>query len=344
MMLIPPAAVPSFSIPTLEFPMPYVIARRTALLMTALMCTALQAQPAYPSKPIKIVVPFPAGGTSDVLARLIGQKMTEAWGQPVVVENKPGLSGNLGAESVAKSAPDGYTLVLMDVGNLVIAPALYKLNFNVLTDFAPVGMVAYSPHLLVTSSQVPANTTAELVAWAKSSKGKVNFAAAAGMGSATHLAGVMFAQRSGIDWAYVPYKGGAQAMTDLIGGQVDVTFNGMVATFPHVKSGKIKLIAVSSAKRNPTLGANVATVGETLPGFLTGSWQGLLAPAGTPRATVDKLNAEVARILALSDIRERLTGLGAEPSAMSPGEFGDWLKNEVPAMAKIVRDEKISIE
>ena len=319
-------------------------ARPAALLLCALAAAAAHAQPAFPSKPIKIVVPFPAGGTSDVLARLIGQKMTESWSQPVLVENRPGSSGNLGAEAVAKSAPDGYTLVLMDVGNLVIAPALYKLNFNVLTDFAPVGMVAYSPHLLVTSGQVPANTTAELVAWAKSKQGKVNFAAAAGMGSATHLAGVMFAQRAGIDWAYVPYKGGAQAMTDLIGGQVDVTFNGMVATFPHVKAGKIKLIAASSARRNPTLGANVPTVGETLPGFLTGSWQGLLAPAGTPKAIVDRLNAEVARIIALPDVRDRLAGLGAEPSAMSPSEFGDWLKAEIPAMAKIVRDEKITVE
>ena len=180
---------------------------------------------AYPSKPIKIIVPFPAGGTSDVLARLLGQKMTEAWGQSVVVENRPGASGNLGADAGAKSAPDGYTLVLMDVGNLVISPALYKLPFNVLTDFAPVAMVGYSPHLLVVSTKIPANSTSELVAYAKAQNGKVNFAAAAGMGSAVHIAGVVFAQRSGIQWGYVPYKGGAQAMTDLIGGQIDVTFN-----------------------------------------------------------------------------------------------------------------------
>jgi tripartite-type tricarboxylate transporter receptor subunit TctC len=163
------------------------------------------------------------------------------------------------------------------------------------------------------------------------------------MGSATHLAGVVFAQRSGIEWGYVPYKGGAQAMTDLIGGQVDVTFNGMVATYPHVKSGKIKLIAVSSAKRNAQL-SNVPTVGETLPGFLTGSWQGLLAPAGTPKAIVDKLNAEVMRITALPDVKERLITLGAEPSPMTPEQFGQWLKTEIPAMAKIVKDEKISID
>ncbi len=313
-------------------------------LSAAMLALAVPvAAQTYPSKPIKIVVPFPAGGTSDVLARLIAQKMTESWGQPVVVENKPGSSGNLGADAVAKSAPDGYTLVLMDVGNLVISPALFKLPFNVEKDFAPVAMVAYSPHLLAVSTKVPANTPAELVAYAKAQKGKLNYAVAAGMGSASHLAGVMYAQRSGIEWGYVPYKGGAQAITDLIGGQVDVMFNGMVATYPHVKAGKIKLIAISSAKRNAQM-PDTPTVAESLPGFLTGSFQGLLAPAGTPKAVIDKVYAEVQRITALPDVRERLTTLGAEPSGMSPVEFGNWLKAEIPAMAKIVKDEKITVD
>ena len=315
----------------------------TALAATLAALTLPTAAQNYPAKPIRIVVPFPAGGTSDVLARILGQKMTENWGQPVVVENKPGSSGNLGADAVAKSAADGYTLVLMDVGNLTIAPSLYKLPFNVEKDFAPVAMVGYSPHLLVVSNNVPANTTAELIAYAKAQKGKVNYAVASGMGSATHLAGVVFAKRSGIDWGYVPYKGGAQAITDLIGGQVDVTFNGMVATYPHVKGGKIKLIAMSSSKRHPDL-PNVPTVGETLPGFLTGSWQGLLAPAGTPKAVVDKLHAEVLRITALPDVKERLVTLGAEANRMTPAEFSNWFKSEIPAMAKIVHDEKITAE
>jgi len=314
-----------------------------ALASCCLTLVHAQTTSSYPNKPIKIIVPFPAGGTSDVLARMVGQKWTEAWGQPVVIENRPGSNGNLGADVLAKSAPDGYTLILMDVGNLVISPALYKLPFNVLTDFAPVAMVGYSPHLLVVSSQIHANTTAELVAYAKSKKGALNFAAVAGMGSAPHLAGVVFAKRSGFDWGYVPYKGGAQAITDLIGGQVDVTFNGMVATYPHVKSGKIKLIAVSSAKRNAQLG-DVPTVGETLTGFLTGSWQGLLAPAGTPKSIIDKLNAELLKITAMSDIKERLNTLGAEPSNMSSEQFGQWLKEEIPAMAKIVREEKITVD
>lgn len=310
---------------------------------THLCATAQNAAPTYPAKPIKIVVPFPAGGTSDVLARLIGQKLSESWGQAVVVDNKPGSSGNLGADLVAKSAPDGHTLLLMDVGNLAISPALYRLPFNIATDFAPVAMVAYSPHLLVVSSKVPASTTRELIDWVKAQKGKANYAAAAGMGSATHLAGVLFAQRTGLDWGYVPYKGGSQAMTDLIGGQVDITFNGMVATYPHVKAGKIKLIAVSSQKRNAVLG-DVPTVGETLPGFFTGSWQGLLAPAGVPRPVVDKLNAEVRRIMALPDVRERLATLGAEAYDMTPAQFGDWLNNEAKQMAKVVKDGKVTVD
>lgn len=318
-----------------------------SLLAAAVMALGVtaHAQTAsnYPSKPIKIVVPFPAGGTSDVLARIFGQKITEHWGQPVVVENRPGASGNLGADQVAKSAPDGYTLVLMDVGNLVISPALFKLPFNVINDFAPVAMVAYSPHLLAVSTKVPANTPAELVAYAKAQKGKLNYAVAAGMGSASHLAGVTYAQRHGIEWGYVPYKGGAQAITDLVGGQVDVMFNGMVATYPQVKAGKIKLIAVSSLARNAQM-PDTPTVAESLPGFLTGSFQGLLAPAGTPKAIVDKLNAEVQRIAAMPDVKERLITLGAEPSNMTPDQFSQWVKSEIPAMAKIVKDEKITVD
>jgi tripartite-type tricarboxylate transporter receptor subunit TctC len=269
--------------------------------------------------------------------------MTEHWGQPVVVENRPGASGNLGADQVAKSAPDGYTLALMDVGNLVISPALFKLPFNVINDFAPVAMVAYSPHLLAVSTKVPANTPSELVAYAKAQKGKLNYAVAAGMGSASHLAGVMYAQRNGIEWGYVPYKGGAQAITDLVGGQVDVMFNGMVATYPQVKAGKIKLIAVSSQTRNAQM-PDTPTVAEALPGFLTGSFQGLLAPAGTPKAVVDKLHAEIQRIAAMPDVKERLVTLGAEPSSMTPEQFAQWVKAEIPAMAKIVKDEKIVAE
>jgi len=298
----------------------------------------------FPNKPIRIIVPFPAGGTSDVLARLIGQKMGDDWGQMVVVENKPGASGNLGAEMVAHSAPDGYTLVLMDVGTLSISQTLYpSLSFNVLKDFAPITMIAYSPHLLVASNKMPFNTTPELIAYAKKNPGKLNFASAAGSGSANHLAGVAFAKQAGIDWAYIPYKGGAQAITDLGAGQVDVTFNGMTATYPHVKSGLIKLIAVSSPKRLSAL-PNTPTVAETLPGFLTGSWQGLLAPAGTPAPVIDKLNAEVLKIMKMPEVKEALKTAGADPAPMTPQEFTHWLQNEVQSSAKVIKENNIKLD
>lgn len=320
------------------------VARGAALLaaLAGAVASPVWAQ-AYPGGPIKIVVPFPAGGTSDLLARLIGKRLGERLGQPVIVDNRPGASGNLGAGLVAKAAPDGLTLLLTDVGNLAISPSLYNLPFKLDTSFAPVRMLGYSPHLLVVNPKVPAQNLQELLAWAKSRKGQVNFAAAAGLGSATHLAGVMLAQRSGLDWNYVAYKGGAQALTDLIGGQVDFTFNGMVATYPHVKSGRIRLLAVTSLKRWPGL-PEVPAVAEVLPGFLSGSWQGLLAPAGTPQPVLDRLNKELDAIEALPDIRARLTELGAEPSDLKGAAFGQWLHAEAERMAQVVKDGHVSVD
>ena len=318
--------------------------RRTLLALAAATLAAPSfAQPAWPSQPVRIVVPTGAGSSLDLIVRLMSDKLAARWGQPVVVENKAGNACNIGADLVAKSPADGYTFVLMDVGNLTISPALYKLPFDVQKDFVPVAMVGYSPHLLVVSTKVPANTIGELVKYAKANPGKLNFAAAAGIGSATHIAGVQFARRNGIQWNYVPYKGGAQAMTDLVGGHMDVTFNGMVATYPHVKAGKLKLLAVSSAKRWSEL-PDTPAVAETTPNFLTGSWQGLLAPAGTPRAVVDLVHAEVQRITALPDVSEKLQSLGLEASRMTGAEFAAWIKAELPEMAQIVREEKITVQ
>jgi tripartite-type tricarboxylate transporter receptor subunit TctC len=315
-----------------------------ACISTAYVNAQTNSVSSYPNKPIRIIVPFPAGGTSDVLARLIGQRMGDDWGQTVVIENKPGASGNLGAEIVAHSSSDGYTLVLMDVGTLSISQTLYpNLSFNVLKDFAPITMIAYSPHLLVASNKMTFNTVPELITYAKKNSGKLNFASAAGSGSANHLAGVAFAKQAGIDWAYIPYKGGAQAITDLGAGQVDLTFNGMTATYPHVKSGLIKLIAVSSSKRLSAL-PNTPTVAETLPGFLTGSWQGLLAPAGTPVAIIDKLNAEILKIMKMPEVKEALKTAGADPAPMTPQEFTRWLQNEVQSSAKVIKENNIKLD
>ncbi|CAN5333453.1 tripartite tricarboxylate transporter substrate binding protein [soil metagenome] len=329
--------------------------RRAALttLATAAAATAAIASPiaafaqaadAYPNKAIRIIVPFPAGGTSDTLARLIGQKFTEAWGQPVIVDNRAGANGNLGADAVAKAAPDGYTLVLMDCGNLTISPSLYpKLPFNPVTDFAPVTMFAYSPHLLVVSNKLPVKTLPELISYVKANPGKVNYAAAAGTGSAPHLAGVLLAQRAGLDWAYVPYKGGAQALGDMVGGQVDVTLNGMLATYPFVKANNVKLLATASEKRLAQE-PNVPTVGESYPGFVTGSWQGILAPANTPKPIIAKLHDQLIKILAMPDIKEKLAGQGADPVGNTPEQFAAWTKTEVTTWAKVVKDGNITVD
>ena len=256
------------------------------------------AAQAYPARPIRIIVPYPAGGTSDILARSLGEKLTGALGQAVVVDNKPGANGNLGADLVAKSPPDGYTLLLADIGALAISPSVYPtLPFDPVRDFAPVTMVAYSPHILVVNPAVPANSVQELVALAKAKPGKLNFAIS-GVGGAPHLAGVEFALRTGVKWEYIPYKGGSQAIADVAGGQADVTLNGMLATYPLVKGGKLKLLAVSSPRRVPAI-PDVPTIAESgLPGFETGSWQGVVAPPGTPGEIVSRLNAEIGRILA----------------------------------------------
>jgi tripartite-type tricarboxylate transporter receptor subunit TctC len=298
----------------------------------------------YPARPIRIIVPYPPGGTSDILARSLGEKLTGALGQPVLVENKPGANGNVGADFVAKSAPDGYTLLLADIGALAISPSVYStLPFDPVRDFAPVTMVAYSPHILVVNPAVAANSMQELVTLAKARPGKINFAIS-GVGGAPHLAGVEFAQRTGVKWEYIPYKGGAQAIADVAGGQADVTLNGMLATYPLVKGGRLKLLAVSSARRMSAI-PDVPTIAESgLPGFETGSWQGVVAPAGTPPDVVARLNAEIGRILAAPEMRDKLGNQGAEVRINSPDEFATFIRAEKTRWAKVVKEADIKVE
>ena len=298
---------------------------------------AAQAQQ-WPSKPIKIIVPYPAGGTSDILARAVGQKLTEQWGQPVIVENKPGATGNIGADFVAKSPPDGYTWLLADIGSLAIAPSVVaSLPFDPVKDFAPVAMVAYSPHLLVVHPSVPAKDAKELIALAKAKPDSLNFSVS-GLGGATHLAGIEFAQRAGIKWTYIPYKGGAQALTDMVGGQAQVMFNGMLATYPFVKDGKLKALAISSAQRF-SAARDIPTVAESgMPGFETGSWQGIVLPANTPADMVRKIHGTVMAILATPDMKDRLDKAGAEVRAMSPEQFGAFIRSERDRWAKVAKD------
>jgi len=314
-----------------------------ALCAGALAATQAGAQ-SYPAKPIRVIVPFPAGGTSDILTRMIGAELTKAWGQQILADNRPGANGNIGVELLVRSAPDGYTLILMDVGNLTISPSVFhKLPFDILRDMAPVSMVSYSSHLLSAHPSVPARTVKELIALAKQQPGKLNYST--GLGGAPHFAGMLFAQRAGIQWTYVPGKGGTQSMLTVITGECDVLFLGMLQSLHHAKSGKVKALAVSSDKRDPAL-PDVQTVGETpgLEGFVTGSWQGVLAPARTPPELVARLNAEMVRIIQLPEFRERLSSQGTTPLPMSQPEFGKWLAEQKDRWAKLVKDTGFKLD
>ena len=309
-------------------------------LLAALVVLAFAgvAHAQYPNKPVRIVVPYPAGGTSDILARTIGQKLQELWGQPVVIDNKPGATGNVGAEIVAKSPPDGYTLMLADIGSLAISPSVFSnLPFDPVKDFAPVLMVAYSPHILAVHPSVPAKDVKELIAYAKANPGKLNFAVS-GTGGANHLAGIEFAMRSGIKWAYIPYKGGAQAIADVMGGQAQVLFNGMLATYPAVKDGKLRGLAISSEKRFASA-PDLPTVAEYgFPGFETGSFQGVVAPAGTPKDVVATLHDTISKVLATPEMTDRLSKAGAELRPQSPEQFGKFIASEKARWAKVVKE------
>jgi tripartite-type tricarboxylate transporter receptor subunit TctC len=308
------------------------------LAAIALGAAVPAAAQTYPAKPIRIVVPYPPGGTSDILARLIGARMTESMGQQVIVESRPGANGNIGAELVSRAAPDGYVTLLGDIGTLAISPAIYpKLPFDPAKDFSPVTMVAYSPHILCVHPSVPVKNVKELVALAKARPGKLNYGAAS-LGGAPHLAGIDFALRTGVKWEYIPYKGGAQAVAETIAGQSDVLLNGMLATYPHVKSGRLRLLAVSSGKRMASI-PDVPTVAESgLPGFETGSWQGVLAPPATSREIVTRLNTEIVRILSAPDMKEKLATQGADVLTMSPEQFGEFIRKEKARWAKVVKD------
>ena len=302
---------------------------------------ALSAQ-AQSDKPIHIIVPYPPGGSSDIIARAISQSLGEAFKQTVIVENKPGANGNTGSDYVAKSAPDGLTLLLCDVGALAISPSVYtKLPFNPSKDLKGVGMLAYSPHLLVVHPSVPANNLKELVAL--SQKTEINFAVTA-MGSAPHLAGVAVEKATQAKWQYIPYKGGSLAVGDTVAGQTQVVMNGMLATLPFVQSGKLKVLGVSKSTRVPLL-PDVPTIAEQgIPGFESGTWQGVLVPVGTPPAIIAKLSKELTRIIHSPEVRTRLSAQGAEVSTLTPAEFGPFFERERTKWAKVVADGNIKLD
>lgn len=296
----------------------------------------------YPSKPIRMVVPFAAGGPTDVYARAVGQELTKLLGQPVIVDNRPGAGGNLGADLVAKSPPDGYNVVLGAVGAFAVNMTLYpKMPYDVLRDFAPVSLVAIVPMVLVVNPGVPVKTPKELVELAKSKPGTLSYGSA-GNGTSIHMSAEMFKAMTGIDMAHVPYKGAAPAMTDLIGGQVQLMFADATSVIPHVKSGKVRAVA---ATKHVEAMPEVPTFAQSgFPSYDPTVWYGVFAPAGTPRDVVLKLNAGIAKSLQARDVRERLIGLGAQPTSSTPEEFTEFVRAEISRWGKVVKSSGATVD
>ena len=297
----------------------------------------------FPRKPIRMIIPYPPGGPTDILGRIVAQNLSERLGQQVVVENKPGASGMIGADLVAKAPPDGYTL-LANASIHVINPSLYKNpTYDAIKDFTPVSLIADVPLVLVVPPELPVKSVKDLIALAKSKSGKLNFASS-GNAAAPHLAGEAFKIATGVDMQHVPYKGSGPALTDLMGGQVQLMFDSLPSSISHVKSGKLRAIAVTTAKRSSAL-PSVPTIAESgVPGFDISTWYGVWAPAGTPKEIVSRLSGEIAKIVKLPDVRERLSGLGAEPVGSSPDEFAAYCRSELAKWAKIVKASGATVD
>ena len=313
-----------------------ILQRAAFFAVLALTAVGAPAQ-TYPTKPIRLVVPFPAGGTTDILAREVGQTLSASLGQPVVIDNRPGAAGNIGSELVAKSAPDGYTLLMGTVGTHAINPSLYaRLPYDHVADFAPVILVARVPNVLEVTPSLPVYSVADLIKLAKQSPGRINFASS-GSGTSIHLSGELFKTMAGVDMTHVPYKGSAPALTDLIGGQVQVMFDNLPSSLPQIKAGKLRAIAVTSTQRAPAL-PDVPTIAESgLPGFEATSWFGVVAPAGTPPAIVARLNADVNQWLQTPDAKEKLLAQGAAAAGGSPEQFAAYIRAETEKWAKVVK-------
>ena len=309
---------------------------RLAGLALAMVVAPAFAQD-WPAKPIHFIVPYPAGGPVDAVARLLGQKVGESLHQPVIVENKPGAGGNIGADFVAKAPADGYTILMGAVATHAINPALYpSIPYDAARDFAPITQVAATPNVLVVNPAVPAKSVKELVEYARKNPGKLNFGSGS-TGSAGHLAGELMKSMAGIDMTHVPYKGAAPAMQDLVAGRLDLMFDNLASAQGQIKAGTVRALAVTTAKRSP-LAPDLPTIGESgLPGFDISTWFGVFAPAKTPAPVVQKLHDAFAAALALPDVRERMLTLGAEPVASTPKEFAAYIDAEAKKYARLVK-------
>ncbi|OGA51740.1 MAG: hypothetical protein A3F74_21925 [Betaproteobacteria bacterium RIFCSPLOWO2_12_FULL_62_58] len=320
-----------------------LIGNMLASLVLVLSTVVATAQDKYPNKSIRVIVPVAPGGGTDFIARLIGQKLSEAWGQPVIVDNRPGGAGNLGVEIAAKAAPDGYTLVI-PITSFPINPSLYsKLPFDTVRDFAPVTLVASAPLLLVVNPKTQANSVKDLIALAKVKPGELNYANS-GSGTTAHLAGELFKRMAGVDIVSIAYKGGGPAVVDLMAGNVQIYFSTIPAALPQVKAGRLRALAVTSGKRVNEI-RDIPTVSESgLPGFEVVAWFGMFAPGKTPQPIVKKLNGVVVGILGMPDVREKMSGQGLIPGGNTSEELGVFLKAEIAKWSKLIKEANIRIE
>jgi tripartite-type tricarboxylate transporter receptor subunit TctC len=310
--------------------------RRIVLCLALVALAPFAAAQPYPSKPVRLVVPWAPGGTTDILARILGQKMSEKWGQPVLVENRGGAAGNIGTEAVVRAPADGYTLLLGTMSTHAMNQFLYSgMTFDPVKDLAPISLVANVATVLVVHPSLPVSNVNELVALAKAKPGKLNFASG-GVASFNQLCAELLKMTAKIDIVHIPYKGGGPAVADLVAGKVDMLFTGAPVTISHIKAGRLKLLAVTDSKRAAAL-PDTPTVGESLPGYEFNNWYGILAPAGTPRATIDYLNAEVLRVLALPEVKEKFAALGAEPTPGTPEKFGAVMAADAEKWGRVIK-------
>ena len=320
--------------------------RLPRLFAASLLCLAAAGQLAqaadYPTRPVKWVVPYPPAGTTDVLARIIAQWLTEKMGQPFVIENKPGAGNNLGTEAVVNAPPDGYTMLLVNPAHGINATLYKNLNFNVIRDIAPVAGIVRTPNVMEVTPSFPAKTVAEFIAYCKANPGKINMASS-GSGTSVHLSGELFKSMTGCDMLHVPYKGAGPALTDLMGGQVDVIFDNLPSSVGHIKGGKIRPLGVTSQEREPSMPA-LPTIAETVPGYEATAWFGIGMPKNTPKDIIDKVNAEVNRALADPKMRERLAELGGKAIAGTPEDFGKVIAAETAKWEKVVISSGAKVE
>ena len=313
------------------------------ILLLCCACAA-HAQGQYPVRPIRIIVAYTPAGTTDILARALGQKFTEAWKQPVIVDNRPGANGNIGTEVAAKAPADGYTLLMATAGTHGVNPGLYpKLPYDAVKDFAPISLTALVPNILVVNNALPVKNVQELIAYAKKNPGKLSFGSP-GIGSTGHLSAELFKALAGIDMVHVAYKGSAPTLQDLMGGQVQVVIDNIPPYLPHVKAGKIRALAVTPAKRSPAA-PELPTMAEAgVKGYDAASWFGLLAPAGTPADIVGQLSEETRRILNMPDVREKLLALGAQPAGSTPEEFARFIDAEIAKWNRVIRSANVTLQ